>query len=195
MTCLVGLRRSLARLKGGKTCIPAPIREVRSRRYHFILGRAITREMIAADLTRLRRGAIVGRVAAAYISRGCLDHLARTACPARPPIPLEPDFRFPTQFVVSLANVHCCSCSESAARFPLLVEWPSPAYRKQSPCRQFCCSPSASRSHRFHPVTRFGANCATRNWQFHGSIEACEPPLASPPPPWPDPYLISPRAK
>ena len=38
---------------------------------------AVTREMIAADLTRKRRGAIVDRVAAAYILQGCLDFLGR----------------------------------------------------------------------------------------------------------------------
>ncbi|HJU15790.1 MAG TPA: Holliday junction resolvase RuvX [Stellaceae bacterium] len=37
---------------------------------------AVTREMIAADLTRRRRAAIVDRVAAAYILQGCLDFLA-----------------------------------------------------------------------------------------------------------------------
>jgi len=36
---------------------------------------AVTREMIAADLTRRRRGAIVDQVAAAYILQGCLDYL------------------------------------------------------------------------------------------------------------------------
>jgi putative Holliday junction resolvase len=40
---------------------------------------AVTREMIAADLTRKRRGAIVDRVAAAYILQGCLDFLGRPA--------------------------------------------------------------------------------------------------------------------
>jgi len=34
---------------------------------------AVTREMIAADLTRKRRAEIVDRVAAAYILQGCLD--------------------------------------------------------------------------------------------------------------------------
>jgi putative Holliday junction resolvase len=38
---------------------------------------AVTREMIAADLTRKRRAAIVDRVAAAYILQGCLDFLGR----------------------------------------------------------------------------------------------------------------------
>ena len=37
---------------------------------------AVTREMIAADLTRKRRGEIVDRVAAAYILQGCLDYLS-----------------------------------------------------------------------------------------------------------------------
>jgi putative Holliday junction resolvase len=36
---------------------------------------AVTREMIAADLTRKRRAEIVDRVAAAYILQGCLDFL------------------------------------------------------------------------------------------------------------------------
>jgi putative Holliday junction resolvase len=40
---------------------------------------AVTREMIAADLSRKRRAAIVDRVAAAYILQGCLDYLARLA--------------------------------------------------------------------------------------------------------------------
>ena len=38
---------------------------------------AVTREMIAADLTRKRRAEIVDRVAAAYILQGCLDFLHR----------------------------------------------------------------------------------------------------------------------
>ncbi len=38
---------------------------------------AVTREMIAADLSRKRRAQIVDRVAAAYILQGCLDFLAR----------------------------------------------------------------------------------------------------------------------
>ena len=40
---------------------------------------AVTREMIAADMTRARRAAIVDKVAAAYILQGCLDamHAAR----------------------------------------------------------------------------------------------------------------------
>ncbi len=42
---------------------------------------AVTREMIAADLTRKRRGEIVDRVAAAYILQGCLDFLGGTAQP------------------------------------------------------------------------------------------------------------------
>jgi putative Holliday junction resolvase len=38
---------------------------------------AVTREMIAADMTRRRRAAIVDRVAAAYILQGCLDAIGR----------------------------------------------------------------------------------------------------------------------
>jgi putative Holliday junction resolvase len=40
---------------------------------------AVTREMIAADMTRKRRAEIVDRVAAAYILQGCLDYLAGAA--------------------------------------------------------------------------------------------------------------------
>ena len=40
---------------------------------------AVEREMIAADLTRKRRGEIVDRVAAAYILQGCLDFLGRAS--------------------------------------------------------------------------------------------------------------------
>ena len=40
---------------------------------------AVTREMIAADLTRKRRAEIVDRVAAAYILQGCLDFLGRAS--------------------------------------------------------------------------------------------------------------------
>jgi len=39
---------------------------------------AVTRDMIAADMTRKRRAEIVDRVAAAYILQGCLDFLGRT---------------------------------------------------------------------------------------------------------------------
>src|SRR5206468_10785552 len=39
---------------------------------------AVTREMIAHDMTRKRRAQIVDRVAAAYILQGCLDFLGRT---------------------------------------------------------------------------------------------------------------------
>jgi putative Holliday junction resolvase len=39
---------------------------------------AVTRAMIAADLSRRRRAAIVDRAAAAYILQGCLDFLAET---------------------------------------------------------------------------------------------------------------------
>ena len=38
---------------------------------------AVTREMIAADMTRKRRGEIVDKVAAAYILQGCLDAMPR----------------------------------------------------------------------------------------------------------------------
>ena len=38
---------------------------------------AVTREMIAHDMTRKRRAEIVDRVAAAYILQGCLDFLSR----------------------------------------------------------------------------------------------------------------------
>jgi len=40
---------------------------------------AVTREMIAADLTRKRRTAIVDKVAAAYILQGCLDAIGGAA--------------------------------------------------------------------------------------------------------------------
>ncbi len=40
---------------------------------------AVEREMIAADMTRKRRAAIVDRVAAAYILQGCLDFLSGQA--------------------------------------------------------------------------------------------------------------------
>lgn len=40
---------------------------------------AVTRGMIAADLTRKRRAEIVDRVAAAYILQGCLDFLCQAA--------------------------------------------------------------------------------------------------------------------
>ena len=40
---------------------------------------AVEREMIAADLTRKRRGEIVDRVAAAYILQGCLDLLGHAS--------------------------------------------------------------------------------------------------------------------
>lgn len=38
---------------------------------------AVTREMIAADMTRKRRAEIVDKVAAAYILQGCLDAVSR----------------------------------------------------------------------------------------------------------------------
>ena len=44
---------------------------------------AVTREMIAADMTRKRRAEIVDRVAAAYILQGCLDAMGHT--PLAPP--------------------------------------------------------------------------------------------------------------
>src|SRR6266699_2789617 len=40
---------------------------------------AVTREMIAADMTRKRRAEIVDRVAAAYILQGCLDAIGRSS--------------------------------------------------------------------------------------------------------------------
>src|SRR5258708_35827323 len=40
---------------------------------------AVTREMIAADMTRKRRAEIVDKVAAAYIPQGCLDVMATAA--------------------------------------------------------------------------------------------------------------------
>lgn len=39
---------------------------------------AVTREMIAADMTRKRRAEIVDKVAAAYILQGCLDAIPQT---------------------------------------------------------------------------------------------------------------------
>src|SRR5436309_4022074 len=45
---------------------------------------AVTREMIAHDMTRKRRAAIVDRVAAAYILQGFLDRLATTPLEAQP---------------------------------------------------------------------------------------------------------------
>ncbi len=41
---------------------------------------AVTREMIAADMSRKRRAEIVDRVAAAYILQGCLDAIQRSGC-------------------------------------------------------------------------------------------------------------------
>jgi putative Holliday junction resolvase len=46
---------------------------------------AVTREMIAADMTRKRRAEIVDRVAAAYILQACLDAISRSLPP--PPQP------------------------------------------------------------------------------------------------------------
>ncbi len=40
---------------------------------------AVEREMIAADMSRKRRGEIIDRVAAAYILQGCLDFLSHSA--------------------------------------------------------------------------------------------------------------------
>jgi putative Holliday junction resolvase len=40
---------------------------------------AVTREMIAADMTRKRRAEIVDKVAAAYILQGCLDRMGGPA--------------------------------------------------------------------------------------------------------------------
>jgi putative Holliday junction resolvase len=40
---------------------------------------AVTREMIAADMTRKRRAEIVDKVAAAYILQGCLDAMTQAA--------------------------------------------------------------------------------------------------------------------
>jgi putative Holliday junction resolvase len=40
---------------------------------------AVTREMIAADMTRKRRAEIVDKVAAAYILQGCLDAMTAAA--------------------------------------------------------------------------------------------------------------------
>ena len=39
----------------------------------------VTREMIAADMTRKRRAEIVDKVAAAYILQGCLDAMGQAA--------------------------------------------------------------------------------------------------------------------
>lgn len=46
---------------------------------------AVTREMIAHDMTRKRRAAIVDRVAAAYILQTCLDATG-SSFPAAPPL-------------------------------------------------------------------------------------------------------------
>jgi putative Holliday junction resolvase len=45
---------------------------------------AVTREMIAHDMTRKRRAEIVDRVAAAYILQGFLDRLAASSSEAQP---------------------------------------------------------------------------------------------------------------
>jgi putative Holliday junction resolvase len=46
---------------------------------------AVTREMIAADMTRKRRAEIVDKVAAAYILQGCLDAMSAAASPLAAP--------------------------------------------------------------------------------------------------------------
>jgi len=43
---------------------------------------AVTRAMLAADLSRRKRGAVVDQLAAAYILQGLLDRLARADAPA-----------------------------------------------------------------------------------------------------------------
>jgi putative Holliday junction resolvase len=43
---------------------------------------AVTRAMIAADMSRKRRAQIVDRAAAAYILQGCLDAIGQRAAPA-----------------------------------------------------------------------------------------------------------------
>jgi putative Holliday junction resolvase len=48
---------------------------------------AVTREMIAADMTRKRRAEIVDKVAAAYILQGCLDAMERGPPPSLLPEP------------------------------------------------------------------------------------------------------------
>jgi putative Holliday junction resolvase len=50
---------------------------------------AVTREMIAADMTRKRRAEIVDKVAAAYILQGCLDAIERGSPPTPPPEPTD----------------------------------------------------------------------------------------------------------
>jgi putative pre-16S rRNA nuclease len=51
---------------------------------------AVTREMIAADLSRKRRAEIVDRVAAAYILQGCLDAMGRSQPSTGHPLPIRP---------------------------------------------------------------------------------------------------------